>query len=262
VPWVGSESSFDQAYSLEAQRGIPVRRIAAHSVYISVMRPKHLSSALFAAILVILLAGGSLEAKPNPAITQTGKSFAKVAPEAGIRRFAEICPGLSRGGEPGEDGLRYLHGRGFRTIVSFLPSSAESAFVVQSGMQYVHIPMHSGIFFADAPTDEQVHQFLSVVTDTTLYPIFIHCHAGKDRTGAMSAIYRMQACGWTKDEAVEEMMAFGFSGRYGKLLRYVQGYTPSPSSPLPPPTAVAGGANQDSPKPTSVSAPAAPLTTP
>src|ERR1041385_2025404 len=125
--------------------------------------------------------------------TTTGKSFARRAPEnVGIARFAEICPGLSRGGEPDESTLKYLHDKGYKTIVSFLPSPAESASVVQFGMKYVHIPMHSGPFSADPPTDQQVEQFLAVAGDTTQYPMFIHCHAGKDRTGALSALYRMQ----------------------------------------------------------------------
>ena len=159
--------------------------------------------------------------------TTSGKSFARRSSESvGIPRFAEICPGLSRGGEPNETTLKYLRDKGFKTIVSFLPSPAESASVVQSGMKYVHIPMHSGPFSADPPTDEQVQQFLSVAGDTTQYPMFIHCHAGKDRTGAMSAIYRMQVCGWTRDEAIEEMKAFGFAGRYKRLFNYVYAYSP------------------------------------
>jgi protein tyrosine phosphatase (PTP) superfamily phosphohydrolase (DUF442 family) len=178
---------------------------------------------------------GVSDAKMDPDTTSTGKSFAQMEPEPGIRRFAEICPGLARGGDPGEEGLRYLRDKGYRTIVSFLPSQDESAFVVHSGMKYVHIPMHSGPFSAEPPTDEQVRQFLSVVKDTTQYPIFIHCHAGKDRTGAMSAIYRMDACGWTTDEAVQEMKAFGFAGRYKRLFKYVRDYSArQPKAPLAP----------------------------
>jgi len=187
-------------------------------------------SKILQVLLIVLasavpLAPGVSSAKVDADTTRTGKSFAQMEPEAGIRRFAEICPGLARGGDPGEEGLRYLRDKGYRTIVSFLPSQDESAFVVHSGMKYVHIPMHSGPFSAEPPTDEQVRQFLSVVKDTTQYPIFIHCHAGKDRTGAMSAIYRMDACGWTTDEAVQEMKAFGFAGRYKRLFKYVRDYS-------------------------------------
>jgi len=188
--------------------------------------PRILQLIILAAASALPLTSGVCEARLERFATGSGKSFARMATEsANIPRFAEIRPGLSRGGDPREEGLRYLHGRGYKTIVSFLVDQAESARVVQSGMRYVHIPMRSGLFSAQPPTDEQVHQFLSVVTDSTLYPIFIHCHAGKDRTGAMSAIYRMEACGWTAEEAVDEMKAFGFSGRYDRLRRYVQGYS-------------------------------------
>jgi hypothetical protein len=49
----------------------------------------------------------------------------------------------------------------------------------------------------------------------------------------------MEVCGWTAEEAVEEMRAFGFSGRYGKLRNYVENYSVQPSAPSLPPTATA-----------------------
>lgn len=162
--------------------------------------------------------------------TRSGKTIAKAIPESGIPRFAEIRPGLARGGWPGEAGVRYLKDHGYKTVVSFLTDPAESAWVVQSGMKYIHLPMRSSFFFADTPTKDQVRQFLEIVRDSTQYPAFIHCKAGKDRTGAMTAIYRMEACGWTADEAVDEMKAFGFSSRYGKLMNWVQGYSPEPGA--------------------------------
>jgi protein tyrosine phosphatase (PTP) superfamily phosphohydrolase (DUF442 family) len=180
---------------------------------------------LIASIWFLSLASGVCQAKSDRAATATGKAFAQSDPGSGIRRFAEIRPGLARGGEPSEEGLRLLRDRGYRTIVSFLTSPAESAFIVQSGMQYVHIPMRSGPFSAQPPTDDQVRQFLSIVSDSSRYPVFIHCHAGKDRTGAMTAIYRMEVCGWTTDAALEEMKALGFSGRYRRLFRFVEGYS-------------------------------------
>ena len=178
--------------------------------------------------------------------TSSGKPFALWrADSVGIARFAEIHPGLCRGGEPYEHGLKYLHDKGYKTVVSFLTDSGESVTVVNSGMKYIHIPMRSGAFSAEPPTDEQVRQFLAVVKDSSLYPVYFHCHAGKDRTGAMSAIYRMEVCGWSKDEALEEMKAFGFSWRYKRLYSYVENYKPQPlpaSAPSVMTSAAAPGA--------------------
>jgi len=205
------------------------------------MRAKDLQLIVLAAAAVLALPSGVSEARLERFATSTGKSFAREAPPetADIPRFAEIRPGLSRGGDPREKGLQYLRDHGNKTIVSFLADAGESSYVVNSGMKYVHIPMRAGLFSAQPPTDEQVSRFLSVVKDSTQYPVFIHCHAGKDRTGAMSAIYRIDACGWTADEAVDEMMAFGFSGRYKRLLKYVQGYSGHRVASLLPGTTVA-----------------------
>lgn len=190
-----------------------------------------------AVLLLACLAGVSVARSER---TTTGKSFAAMAPVAGgIARFAEIRPGLARGGVPREEGIQFLRDKGYHTVVSFLTDTGESAAVVQAGMRYIHIPMHSGFFYADPPTDAQVKQFLSVVRDTTQYPVFIHCKAGKDRTGAMSAIYRMEACGWTPGEAIQEMEAFGFSGRYQRLHRFVEGYTVRPVAAAPADSATA-----------------------
>jgi len=217
------------------------------------MRSRTLQLVILATASALVLASGVSEARLERFATSTGKSFAREAtPETvDIRRFAEIRPGLTRGGDPGEEGLQYLRDRGYKTIVSFLVDEAESAYVVHSGMQYVHIPMRSGLFGAQPPTDEQVSRFLSVVNDSTRYPVFIHCHAGKDRTGAMSAIYRMQACGWTADEAIDEMKAFGFSGRYKRLLKYVQGYSGHRVASSLPPDAATATSGQVSPSATS-----------
>lgn len=193
------------------------------------MKPRHYIRALTLTVALALCAtSASYGDGTEPAATKTGKAFAKRGPtESGIPRFAEVCPGLSRGGDPGEVGIRYLHDHGFKTVVSFLADKDESLRVVNSGMRWVHIPMHSWFFSADSPTQDQVRQFFAVVRDSTQYPVFMHCKAGKDRTGCMSALYRIEACGWTKDEALEEMDSFGFAGRYKGLRQFVMNYTKS-----------------------------------
>ena len=197
------------------------------------MTLRRTAPALIALSSVLALSLPFAYAGDRAATTRSGKPIAKAIPEAGIIRFAEIRPGLARGGAPGEAGLRYLKEHGYKTVVSFLPDPAESAWVVQAGMKYVHVPMRSSFFFADTPTKEQIHQFLEIARDSTQFPAYIHCKAGKDRTGAMTAIYRMEVCGWTAEEAVDEMRAFGFSSRYGRLMDYVQAYSVAPSpSPM------------------------------
>lgn len=72
--------------------------------------------------------------------------------------------------------------------------------------------------------DGDVIRFLKIAADTNNFPIFVHCQHGADRTGVMCAMYRITACGWTKNEAVKEMTAggFGFHSIWKNLIRYVK----------------------------------------
>jgi protein tyrosine phosphatase (PTP) superfamily phosphohydrolase (DUF442 family) len=157
--------------------------------------------------------------------TTTGKPFAVFTPEVrGISRFAQIEPGLARGGQPTEEGIRYLRERGFRTVVGLRANQAERRALASAGIVYVEIPLRAGLLGAKVPSAEQARLFLSVVSDSARRPVFFHCRRGRDRTGALAAIYRIEAHGWTPEEAVEEMRALGFSGHYKSLLRYVRRY--------------------------------------
>ncbi len=47
-------------------------------------------------------------------------------------------------------------------------------------------------------------------TDPKRAPVLVHCQHGADRTGTMTAVYRMVAQGWSKEDAVQEMQGGGF----------------------------------------------------
>jgi tyrosine-protein phosphatase SIW14 len=187
------------------------------------------SAVSVAAVLSALSAPPQVaEARQARTATQSGKPFACVAAEAsGIPRFAIIEAGLARGGQPSNEGLRYLKEQGYRTVISFREGSPERREAERMGFHYVEIPIRSGPFSATPPTDDQVQQFLSVVSDSSARPVFIHCLRGRDRTGAMAAVYRIHSCHWSADEAVEEMKALGFRGHYKKLLQFVRYWSPT-----------------------------------
>ena len=157
--------------------------------------------------------------------TSTGKHFAVPVPGVrGIPNLAEIESGLARGGQPADDGIEYLRSRGFRTVIGFRTNATERLKLQRAGLTFVEIPLRADLFGSRAPTQDQIRLFLSTVGDSARRPVFFHCRRGVDRTGAMAAIYRIEACGWTREEAIEEMKAFGFNGYYKSLLRFVQRY--------------------------------------
>jgi len=65
---------------------------------------------------------------------------------------------------------------------------------------------------SSAPSDDAVAQFLNILRDPANEPVFAHCEGGHDRTGALTAIYRMIHGGWTADRAYAEMKQYGYGG--------------------------------------------------
>ena len=48
----------------------------------------------------------------------------------------------------------------------------------------------------------------------------------------MAALYRIEIDGWTPDEAIEEMRAFGYHIIYRELITFVKGYKPRGLKPV------------------------------
>lgn len=81
----------------------------------------------------------------------------------------------------------------------------------QLGVRYVHLkPTLLPRRLIPEHRPPAIEEFLKILDDECNYPILIHCHAGLHRTGLLTAIYRMEQQGWTRDEAFLDMKGQGF----------------------------------------------------
>lgn len=89
-------------------------------------------------------------------------------------------------------------------------------------MKFYRIPLTT----TDRPADASIAQFLKLVTEPGNQPVYVHCHAGRHRTGVMTAVYRMTQDGWTADRAYAEMKDYRFEGFPGHpvLKKFVYDY--------------------------------------
>jgi tyrosine-protein phosphatase SIW14 len=128
----------------------------------------------------------------------------------GIDNFGKVTPMLSRGGQPNQKGFEELKKMGVDIIVDTRSNrsnqSSEAKQVNKLGMKYVPLSWHCPF-----PHDEVFAKFLKLMRENADKKVFVHCRLGDDRTGMMIAAYRM-AEGWSADDAMLEMKAFGFSG--------------------------------------------------
>lgn len=148
-----------------------------------------------------------------------------------IDNFAEVAPGIFRGAQPDAEGFRALKGLGICTIVNLRGKHDDTHDAGPLGMSVVEIPMSAKLTI-EPPTETEVREFLDAVLDPAKQPVFVHCAGGRDRTGTMCALYRIEVDGWTPEKAYDEMKSFGWHDEmYPALGAFVRGYAPKGLAP-------------------------------
>lgn len=137
-----------------------------------------------------------------------------------VPNLHKVSDGLYRSAQPTAEGMQGLKKMGIKTVLNLRLLHSDRDEIGTTGLAYEHVQVEAW----DADEDEVV-RFLQIVTDPERAPVLVHCKHGSDRTGMMCAIYRVAVCGWSKEDAVEEMAegGFGFHGIWDNLLDYVEG---------------------------------------
>ena len=149
---------------------------------------------------------------------------ADTPPNIPIERFQRVDELLYRGAQPTEAGFRALRELGIRTVVNLrMPDDArktnEQQIVEKLGMRYVHVPVEDGNFFTRSRTIPEIaiREFFAVLEQQESGPVFVHCHRGADRTGALVAFYRIARQGWDSQRALNEAREIGMRSWYRGL---------------------------------------------
>jgi predicted protein tyrosine phosphatase len=166
--------------------------------------------------------------------------------QAQTRKFRVVRPGvLYRSGQMTRDGLaRILNDYRIRTVISLrdgLTSSdkAEEVFCNSMEVNFLRIlPSQWGDVGGSVPVAEGVRKFREVMSDPRNFPVLVHCFAGIHRSGAYSAIYRMEFEHWSNADAIAEMKECGYTNLDKELdiLEFLEQYRPSwmPKAEAPP----------------------------
>ncbi len=139
---------------------------------------------------------------------------------AAIPNQQTISPEIIRGGRPSNADLDQLKSQGYKTIINFENDAAvvatEKAYAEKLGFKFVSRPMDPW----STPNDVQMNEVLKLMSDTKNQPLFIHCQHGRDRTGLVSAVYRVLNQKWTQTNAHDEMLALGFRKIFSNMDKY------------------------------------------
>lgn len=137
-------------------------------------------------------------------------------------RFAQVDEYLYRGARPTYDHLLTLRNLYLvKTIVSLDDNpevvAQEKQWATQLGMNFYNIPLNA----LETPSDLDVNAILTqLIRSSKTNRVYLHCKHGKDRTGMISALYRVFYQNWNKERAYDEMLNMGFQWLLFPLRRY------------------------------------------
>jgi tyrosine-protein phosphatase SIW14 len=153
-----------------------------------------------------------------------------------IKNFQTVDNKYYRGAVPDSKGIEYLiECKQVKMIVDlrFVPAKKLEKYeklVKESGLKYINIPM----FPFWPPNIRQINLFLKIIANADNLPVYVHCREGKDRTGIMTAIYRVLKYNYNYEKAFIEMLKYGHHYRIFPLMRmWLYKYTMERSSYLP-----------------------------
>ena len=160
---------------------------------------------------VLMLAVSAIQAQHTPSYKE-------------LPNFYRVSDHLYRGAQPLEGGIGKLSEIGIKTVINLRgtdeQTNAEQKEAESTGLRYFNIPMPG----LSAPSDEQIARVIAIVNNPENQPVFIHCKRGSDRTGTITAIYRISRDGWTADRAIAEAKKYGMSWMEFGMRGYISNY--------------------------------------
>jgi len=162
------------------------------------------------AVIALSLSLTWLQAAPVPAVS-------------GVENFHQVDEHVYRGAQPSSAGFAGLAKLGIKTVIDLRGEKSEANEVQQVGMHYVRLAW-SGYH---APAESQITSVLSLLNDSSAWPVFVHCRRGADRTGTAIACYRISHDHWTNQEALDEAKSFGMSSMEIGMRHFIERFAPS-----------------------------------
>jgi len=169
---------------------------------------------IFALVLVNTAYGAETSPANRPA------HWAKPMKMEGVPNLHKISDTLYRSAQPSAEGMKNLKAMGIETVINLRSFHSDRDEIRDTALAHESISMKA--WHAE---EEDAVKFLQIVTNPKRSPVLVHCQHGADRTGTMCALYRVAVQGWSKEEALKEMVqgGFGFHGIWENLIQWIDG---------------------------------------
>ena len=109
---------------------------------------------------------------------------------------------------------------GIKTIVSLRAFHSDRELLKGSGIGYTRVK----VLTWKIGDDDVVKALRAIRRAQKDGPVLLHCQHGADRTGLVSAMYRMVYQDWTREQALDELQSgdFGYHTLWKNIPEYLQ----------------------------------------
>lgn len=137
----------------------------------------------------------------------------------GVRNLHRITPLLYRSEQPTALGMQNLEKLGIRTVINLRYFNNDKDEVRGTSLRTAQTRILTWRI-----GDDHVIEVMRMLKQTENGPFLIHCQHGADRTGLMSAMYRVLEQGWTPADALAELTdgGYGYHSVWKNIRRYME----------------------------------------
>ena len=155
----------------------------------------------------------------TPAVPVRNPLWAEPITLEGVRNLYRISPMLYRSEQPTALGFKNLEKLGIRTVINLRWFNNDDKEAAGTLLRTERVKIVTWDI-----DDKHVVAVMRMLKDTANGPYLIHCQHGADRTGVMSAMYRVLEQGWTPEDALAELQGggYGYHSMWKNILKYVR----------------------------------------
>ena len=137
----------------------------------------------------------------------------------GVSNLHRISPTLYRSEQPTALGMKNLERLGIRTVINLRAFNDDKNEVKGTSLRTERVKILTWRI-----DDKHVIEVMRMLKKVENGPFLIHCQHGADRTGLMSAMYRVLEQGWTPEDALTELIdgGYGYHSMWKNIVRYVR----------------------------------------
>lgn len=148
------------------------------------------------------------------------EKWAQLVISESLDNWYKVDDRVFRSSQPNSKGMHQLHFLGITEVLNLRYFHSDDDEAKGTGLKLHRLRTEAG----DLSKDEII-QALKIIT-TAEGKILVHCWHGSDRTGAVIASYRIIVQGWSKDEAIDEMLngGYGFHSIYKNIVPLIKSF--------------------------------------